>query len=437
MTDEVLQSCLLEFQEMGVPDYVPRDLDVPHLKNMVTTIVGGRKVGKTYLTYQLIDRFLEQGLIPSLKHVCYLHFDDERLLEMQTEDLRRIDSVFLELSGASAQTPLLFVFDEIHRIKNWEYFALRLSRNRNWQVVVTGSSADLEEDKVGRQLRGKTYTIRLHPLSFREFLRFHGEEPSGKRFSTAAAARMRRRLQAYMKTGSYPAMRDIPEKDHREVLRQYFNSVVASDFVDTRRILHPLSCKIFLRNLLQRNGCPYTHKKERNTLASIGYGVRPDTISNWFNWAKESYFIGVNAIDSPSVKKQEQNYRKIYAVDWALANVVTAFREPKPSRILESIVYWHLQRQGLHTSYALVGAGKREIDFIAGLPDAPPHAAIQVCTDLSDPEVMARETQALDRLVEQHTHGIEPLILTLHDPPRGLRSAYSIKKAWQWCLESS
>lgn len=287
---------------------------------------------------------------------------------------------------------------------------MRLNRNPHWRVIVTGSSADLEEDKVGRQLRGKTFTIRLHPLSFREFLRFYDEEPSRNDFSTADAARMSHLFQEYMKVGSYPAMRDIAAASHRDVLRQYFNSVVASDFVDNRKIVHPLSCKIFLRNLLQRNGCSYTHKKERNILASMGHAVPANTIADWFNWARESYFLGVNTINSPSIKKQEQNYRKIYSVDWALANTVTGF--PKTSRVLESIVYWHLQRQGVRTTYELVGTDKHEIDFIAGPPDEPPRIAIQVCTDLSDPHALARESRAFAELAERQTSEIERLMIT-------------------------
>lgn len=433
MQDEVIRRCILEFGEIGIPEFIPREIEVPILKNMVTTIVGGRKVGKTYLTYQLIDRFVRQKMIPSLEHVCYLHFDDERLLEMQIADLRRIDRTFLELSGASTQTKLLFVFDEIHRILDWEFFVLRLNRNPNWHVIVTGSSADLEEDKVGRQLKGKTFTTKLYPLSFREFLRFSNERIPGKKsLSTSAAARMSRNFRKYMQIGSYPAVHETAPRDHRDLLRQYFNSIVASDFVDNRNVRHPLSCKLYLRNLLQRNACPYTHKKERNTLASMGHSIPPNTIADWFNWAVDSYMIGPSTINSSSVKKQEQNYRKIYAVDWALANAVGSFGEPRTSQALEAIVYWHLRRMGFEAPYALIGSDKHEVDFVAGPPGEPPVLAVQVCMDLSDASVLARETRALDGLTA--SSGVDAMILTLDAPPSALSSPYPIKLAWEWCL---
>jgi predicted AAA+ superfamily ATPase len=231
-------------------------------------------------------------------------------------------------------------------------------------------------------------------------------------------------------------MRDTAGGDRRELLRQYFNSIVSADFLENRHITHPLSCKLFLRNLLRRNAGPYMHKKERNALASMGHPVPANTIADWFNWACESYVIGVNTINSSSVKKQEQNYRKLYAIDWALAGAVSAFREPRTAHALESVVYWELQRRGLQTRYELVGPEKFEVDFVAGLPDNPPEMAIQVCMDLSDPSTVAREERALTHLAQHLGTDLEPLIITLQDPPTGIETRYPVKKAWQWCLES-
>lgn len=436
MDNEVIRRCILDFYDTGIPEYVVRDGRITMLKNSVTTIVGGRKTGKTFLTYQIIDNLIEQEIIPSLDHVCYLHFDDERLLEMKTDDLLRIDSAFMELKNITPKDSVLFVFDEIHRVENWEYFVLRLNRNPNWRVVVTGSSAALEEDKVGRQLRGKTVTHHLYPLSFREYLRFLGREPGKTHFSTAEAARLAGLFNDYLSCGSYPAIPATEEESRLDLLRQYFNSVVAADFLENRHITEPLACKLFLRNLLRRNACPYMHKKERNALASTGFPVPRNNITDWFNWACESYLIGVNAINSPSEKKQQQNYRKIYAIDWAMANAVSAFRERRISQVLEAVVYWELRRRGMDTSYALVGSGKNEVDFIAGPAQSTPEMAIQVCADLTDYSTLEREERALAKLFDGDSgNDLRPLIITLHAPSAATRLRFPVEKAWEWCLK--
>ena len=394
--DALLKERMLDFHQAGLPAYIKRDAVVTHVKDMVTTIVGGRKTGKTYLTYQVIDDLLKSGEIESLNQVCYLHFDDETLVTMTPADLARIDRVFLSLLQRtdSART-LWFVFDEIHTVPGWEHFVLRLQKKPNWHVLVTGSTSDLEEDKVARQLRGKTFTNRLYPLSFKEFLRFNGCDCQVDRMSSGDRAVVTGLLGGYLEKGGYPALAAMEPGLCRPLLQNYFTSIVASDFILNRGLSNPLACKAYLRNLLQKNACPYTHKKELNNLKSMGFHLAPKTVAEWFAWAEESYLIGSAAIRSPSAKRIAQNYRKIYCCDWAMANSITGWSEKRVSRSLEAIVYWHLVHAGFDVAYDLVGPDKSEIDFVVARPGEPPCAAVQVCMDLSDEATVAREMKAL------------------------------------------
>lgn len=95
--DSLLKGRFLDFHQSGIPAYTRRDAAVVHVKDMVTTIVGGRKTGKTYLTYQAIDDLLRRGGIEPLRRVRYLHFDDDALAAMRQEDLAGIDRTFLSL----------------------------------------------------------------------------------------------------------------------------------------------------------------------------------------------------------------------------------------------------------------------------------------------------------------------------------------------------
>jgi len=123
-------------------------------------------------------------------------------------------------------------------------------------------------------------------------------------------------------------------------------------------------------------------------------------------------------------------------VDWALANTVTGFRELKKSRILESIVYWHLLRMGLQTTYTIVGTDKHEVDFIAGYPNKEPHLAIQVCPDISDPEVLLRKKRIFHSL-KKYYKNIKPVILTVKEHSARIECEYPIIKTWKWILENT
>ncbi len=418
--DSLLKERILDFHQSGIPAYTRRDATVAHVKDMVTTIVGGRKTGKTYLTYQVIDDLLKSGGLESLRRVCYLHFDDEALAAMRQEDLAGIDRVFLSLlEKEEREGALLFVFDEIHRVQGWENFVLRLKKRPNWLVMVTGSTVDLEEDKVARQLRGKTFTNRLHPLSFKEFLRFNGFNSSPDRMSSADRAAARGLLDLYLEKGGYPAATVVDRQILRQLLQNYFNSIVASDFILGRDIQSPGACKAYLRDLLQKNACPYTHKKELNNLRSMGFPLAPKTVSEWFTWAEESYFLGSAGIQSPSPKRVAKNYRKIYCCDWAMANSVTGWSEKRISRSLEAVVYWHLVRQGFSVSYDLAGTEKAEIDFVVSRHGERPFAAIQVCMDIADDVVEGRELKGLAWYAKRNPD-VACRVITLAEPRRKL-----------------
>ena len=79
MNEKIIKSRISNFHQDGLPPFIKRDINIFHIKDMITTIVGCRKSGKTYLTYQIIDEFIEQGIIAGVNQVCYLHFDDEVL----------------------------------------------------------------------------------------------------------------------------------------------------------------------------------------------------------------------------------------------------------------------------------------------------------------------------------------------------------------------
>ncbi len=410
--DDIIRERILDFHQAGIPEFIRRDITVNHVKDMVTTIVGGRKTGKTYLTYQIIDDLLRERKIRSLKQVCYLHFDDEVLSLLKTEDLSRIDRIFLSvLGGDGEKESLLFVFDEIHNVPGWENFVLRLKKKSNWLVVVTGSTAELEEDKVARQLRGKTFTNRIYPLSFKEFLRFNGSTLDLTMMSGFDKAEAMRKFGDYMEKGSYPAAATLDLPLIRQMLQNYFNSIVVSDFIMNKNIQNPAACKAYLRNLLQKNSCPYTHKKELNNLRSIGFNLAPRTISDWFRLSEDVYFIGNAGINSNSPKRISQNYRKIYCCDWAMSNAVSGWSEKRTSRTLEAIVFWHLFREGFKLAYDIVGQEKYEMDFIVSRPGENASLAIQVCSDVNDEMTMERESRSL-RLFCKHNPGIRPIILT-------------------------
>lgn len=152
--------------------------------------------------------------------VCHLDFDNPILASMTSKDLSTIPEVFLSITPeADLKSNILFIFDELHTIDNWELFVIELSRNPNWKVVVTGSSSKLLQSNVSTELRGKNISTLLLPLSFKEFLSFNNQEENA---STNGIAKIRSYFDEYIKWGSYPIIPSLEKKLKANDIKRIF-----------------------------------------------------------------------------------------------------------------------------------------------------------------------------------------------------------------------
>jgi len=78
MRKDIFKEVVLDFQEYQLPALVERELNIPlELKNKVVTVIGFRRVGKTYYLYQIIKKLLRSGI--KKDRILYVNFEDERL----------------------------------------------------------------------------------------------------------------------------------------------------------------------------------------------------------------------------------------------------------------------------------------------------------------------------------------------------------------------
>ena len=141
MFEAEIERKLADFRQFGLLPYIPRDGTVHLVNHMISTVIGARRSGKSFRVLQVADDLVRRKLLPSLRHVCPVDFDNPILSQLRAQELGAIQTTFLKASrGFGLRTPLLFLLDEIHRIPGWEEYVIDLSRNPHWQVVVTGSS---------------------------------------------------------------------------------------------------------------------------------------------------------------------------------------------------------------------------------------------------------------------------------------------------------
>lgn len=435
MIEQELQRKMEDFQELGLPEYIPREGDIHLLDRMVTTVIGARRSGKSFRVLQAADEMIKRGTLPSLDHVCLIDFDNPILAHMASSDLTLIQQTFLKLHpDFGLKTPLLFIFDEIHRVPGWEEYVIDLSRNAHWKVIVTGSSSKLLKDDMATSLRGKSVSSTVYPLTFSEYLRFRDFRE--KRASTKGQALIRSLFDEYLKWGGYPALPGAPEFSREALLREYFDTMILKDIVQRYNVSKPRQCTHLYNNLLSNIGRPFTLKSAYDFLKQCGYATSRDAVRDYVTWAEDAWLLFTLPIHSQSRKEQERNHRKIYCIDWSLAIRNSLVWDGSYSRALENMVYLRLRRQFSRVRYYLTRSKRQELDFLVSDDHGKPIMAVQVCMSMAHRATLHRECEPL--VATGKYYGTKQnLIVTMDEEQRIEQDGIIIQAipAWRWCLE--
>lgn len=434
MIEREIERKIGDFREFGLPKYVPRDGKLHLADNMVSTAIGARRSGKSFRVLQAADELIGRKFIQSIEHICLLDFDNPVLSQMKASELRLIQTTFLKLNPPfELKTPMVFLLDEIHKIAGWEQYVIDLSRNPHWKVIVTGSSSKLLRDDIATELRGKAVSSTVFPLSFREFLRFKKLKHTPS--STKGEAETRRLFDEYLQWGSYPAIATAEQHTKDVLLREYFDTMILKDIIQRYNVGKPRQCIQLYNYLLSNIGKPSTLQSAYRYLKQSGYSTGRDTVRDYIHWAEDSWLLFTVPIYSTSLKEQERNYKKIYCIDWALANRNSLVWDGSYTGALENMVFVHLKRQWHQVRYYLTREKRQEVDFIAVDDRGAPALAIQVCMDISQHDTIKRELEPLARTAD-YLGTKENLILTHNQEAEFQERGLRVKAipTWKWML---
>ena len=437
MIEKEIERKIEDFRELGIPDYIPRESRLHLVANMASTIIGSRRAGKSFRAMQAANELIVQKVLGSIDQVCLLDFDNPILSNMRAIDLKQIQGTFLKLNpDFELATPLLFILDEIHKVPNWEEYIIDLSRNPNWKVIVTGSSSKLLKDDIATELRGKAISSTIYPLSFSEFLKF-------KRFgyrsgSTKGQAEIRRLFDEFLKWGAFPAVAGVEEHTKEALLREYFDTMILKDIIQRYDVSKPQQCIYLYNYLLSNISKSHTLMSTFRYLKQAGFNTSRDAVREQVRWAEDSWLLSNVSIYSDSLKEQERNYKKIYAIDWGLANKNSLIWDGAYSRAFENMVFIHLYQKWHRVHYYLTRKKRQEVDFIAVDANGRPGLAVQVSMDIAQENTLNRELEPMISTAKYF--GIKENLLITYNQERDFhRDGICVKAipAWKWLLTGS
>lgn len=402
MDSERVKQYLRDFQERDLPGLVERDLQTPETDKIVS-VYGPRRSGKTFYMYQKIVNLLDSGV--DKDQVLYLDFEDTRLSGVGYKDFEDILKLHWELNPESSDKELYIFLDEVQVIEDWEK-AVRTLYSRGYDnIFITGSSATLLSKEIATQLRGRTLSYMMLPLSFREYLEFKDFPVQNiPDLSSENEAEIKSHFENYVEWGGFPeVVEEENEMVKTQILQEYREMVVYKDVIERHSIQNPVVIKTLIEHLYSSFAAPFSPHNLYNTLKSQGIKVSKKTVYNYTEYLEEA--LGVFMLEkwSPSSEKRNLSKKKAYLPDTGFGNLYTTFSDKK-GQLLENIVFLHLKRrQNQHPQeelYYWQNENQEEVDFMLKEKQET-KALIQVSHSIDGSETREREISALLKASKQ------------------------------------
>ena len=342
------------------PIYLQRLIDRRH-NGMIKIITGLRRSGKSYLLFTLFCQYLkEQGI------------DDTQIIKLDLENIYneryRKPLPLLEYIGqrVTDTREYFILIDEIQLLDRFEEVLNTLLKNTQLDVYVTGSNARFLSKDVVTTFRGRGDELRIHPLSFSEYMSVKPDAPF-----------LETHLNEYMLLGGLPQTVTMPtEQQKKSYLQQLFSNTYLVDIKERYSIRNDDDLEELIDVMASSIGSLTNPQKIANTFRSEKRStITRDTVKTYLDYMQDAFLIeravrydikGRKYIDTPA---------KYYFEDLGLRNVRLNFRQTEHTHLMENLIYNELRMRGYSVDVGQVtqntknenGISERkqlEVDFV-------------------------------------------------------------------------
>ena len=426
MDRESLKYVLRQAFELGPPDTRPRALQLPLNPRQILLLRGIRRSGKTSLFYHTMRQLEAQGV--AREQLIYLNLEDDRLYPIRAGELDLILQSHAELFPQFQRGPRYIFLDEIQAVDGWERYVRRIHDTEQAVIFITGSAPHLLSRQIAPVLRGRSITCQLLPLSFPEALQFRGIELEP--YSKSSEAVVVNALEDYLRWGGFPEILLAEESLRRKIITEYADLLYYRDLLDQFSIRNEPAMRLLLKHCLSQPATLLSTHKLYHDFRSLGLRISKNTIYDYVRCLQEAGLIYAVPLFSQSLRKQEQNPKKLFLVDVGLMQAFTVHPDADRGRKLENLVFLRKQSEPGELSYAADGL---EVDLVQLKEDGP--VFTNVCWTLAAPETARRETAGLTAALKQYPKAALELIA--HElGPLAIPSPIHSKLDWKYLLEA-
>jgi uncharacterized protein len=385
MNSDNLKYVLRQFAERALPECKPRDLSLPSGTGKVIGLTGVRRSGKTYLFFDTMRRLAAEGV--NRRRLVYLNFEDDRLQTLQAEELDLVLRCLRELFPETTRERVYLFLDEIQNAPGWERWVRRIRDTEDVEIFVTGSSSRVLKRDLASAMRGRSITLEIFPLSFREYLRFLEIEvhPS----SADNESVVRHALENYLIWGGFPEIVLSDETVRPLILSEYASVMLYRDIIEGYGIRNEKLMRELLRYCYRNTASLLSVSKLHRDFKSLGFSVSKNTLFDYLSFLEDSFLIFLLPKQEKSIRKQAHNPRKLHVIDPGLVAAFQANPERDIGRKLETAVFLEVRRKRQELHYYV---NSSEVD----LCDSEGTFFIDTCWNLTDPDTIKREAAAMN-----------------------------------------
>ena len=351
-------------------------------KGNIIVLVGPRRVGKSYILKDFIERHSKEEDI----NVIYVDKEKKGFKSIKTKD--DLDNYIESLYMPGKHNCILV--DEVQQIEKFEESICSWYTEDNTDVIITGSNSKMLSGDLSTLLAGRYVEIRVHPLTYPEFLEFHGLEDSDDS------------LMKYLNYGGLPGLRQIGLDSDEHVwayLSSVFNTIMLKDIIER----HDIRNVPFLNNLIAFYADTTGKLTSANSISkymkSQGESISSNLVLLYRSFYEEAYLLAsVPRYDIHGKKILESN-EKVYWDDLGLRNLkAEGGMDSYIEKVIENAVYKHLCYLGYKVQVGVLGAG--EVDFVCTRPGETVY--VQVTYLMGEQATRDREFGPLEKIRDNH-----------------------------------
>ena len=134
---------------------------------VIKVVTGIRRCGKSSLLKLMMEHLRGQGITE--EQILAMNFESMQFSDMDSKGLYQF-----VMERAPKGKRLYIFLDEVQKVKDWQNAVNSFRVDLDCDLYVTGSNAYLLSSELSTYLSGRYVEIKMLPLSFREFLDFHG-----------------------------------------------------------------------------------------------------------------------------------------------------------------------------------------------------------------------------------------------------------------------